>query len=205
MMCCADVSCPGKLRNAHTRIGERLNLAGLSTLVGAVTMFVGACSHAPPPPTPEKPLQPCPSPEPLRISLHASPFLNPSEKGDPLATVVRVYQLKGTGKISVASFDDVLDHDRDALGEDFVAVQELTVSPGSTVEPPLVRSSEATHVAVVALFRSPASTTWRTIQKLPPPDPQYCHPPANGHRPGRKDPTLYIRMDESRLSVATSS
>ena len=81
--------------------------------------------------------------------------------------MVRVYQLKGTGKISVASFDDLLDHDKDALGEDFVAMQELTVNPGATLDPPLVRSPEATHVAIVALFRKPASTTWRTIEKLP--------------------------------------
>ena len=190
---------------------KRLNFGGLSTIGAAVLVAaLGACSHSTPPaaqtPAPGPGPGACPSPEPLRINLRASARLNPSEKGEPLATVVRVYQLKGTGKISVASFDDLLDHDKDALGEDFVAMQEVTLSPGATVDPPLVRSPEATHVAVVALFRKPSSTTWRTIQKLPAPDPQYCHPaPADKKAPAPKDPTLHLQLDESRVSTTTSS
>ena len=168
-----------------------------------------ACSHSSPPPAAQQPGPgpgACPTPEPLRINLRATAHLNPSDKGEPLATVVRVYQLKGTGKISVASFDDLLDHDKDALGEDFVAMQELTVNPGATLDPPLVRSPEATHVAVVALFRKPASTTWRTIEKLPPPDPQYCHPaPADKKAPAPKDPTLHVQLDESRVATTPRS
>jgi type VI secretion system protein VasD len=187
---------------------KRLNIAGLST-VGAIALagLLGACSHAAPPPA-DKPAPgpgPCPSPEPLRLNLRASAHINLSEKGDPLATVVRVYQLKGTGKISVASFDDLLDHDKDALGEDFVAMQEITVNPGATLDPPLVRSPDATHVAIVALFRKPASTTWRTIQKLPPPDPQYCHPaPADKKGAPPKDPALHVQLDESRVTTPSS-
>ncbi|HZL20438.1 MAG TPA: type VI secretion system lipoprotein TssJ, partial [Polyangia bacterium] len=111
----------------------------------------------------------------------------------------------GTGKIAVASFDDLLDHDKDALGEDFVAVQELTLSPGATVDPPLVRSPEATHVAVVALFRKPVSTTWRVIGKLPAPDAQYCRPaPASKNGPRPKDPTLHVQLDENRIATIPS-
>jgi type VI secretion system VasD/TssJ family lipoprotein len=176
---------------------KRLKFAELVVLgVLAVAGGLAACAHAPPPP--------CSEPEPLRVNLKASAHLNPSEKGEALATVVRVYQLKGTGKIGVASFDDLLDHDRDALGEDFVAVQEVTLSPAATLDPPLVRSPEATHVAVVALFRKPTSTTWRALEKLPPPDAQYCHPaPANGRGPS-KDPTLRFQLDESRIATTSA-
>jgi type VI secretion system protein VasD len=191
---------------------KRLNFAGLRKLggVASLTAALAACSHASTPAAANPPAAPCPSPEPLRLNLRASAHLNLSERGEPLATVVRVYQLKGTGKISVASFDDLLDHDKDALGEDFVAMQELTVNPGATLDPPLVRSPEATHVAVVALFRKPASTTWRTIEKLPPPDPQYCHPaPADKDKdkknPPPKDPTLHVQLDESRITTTTTS
>jgi type VI secretion system protein VasD len=185
---------------------KRFHLAGLSTVGAAALAALLGCSHAAPPAA-EKP---CASPEPLRINLRASAHLNLSEKGDPLATVVRVYQLKGTGKISVASFDDLLDHDKDALGEDFVAMQELTVNPGATLDPPLVRSPEATHVAIVALFRKPASTTWRTIEKLPAPDPQYCHQAADKDKEKDKksappkDPTIHVNLDESRIATTSS-
>ena len=185
--------------------GKRFNFAALSAL-GTVTLAAGlcACSHASAPAA-QQPAPPCPSPEPLRLNLRASAHLNPSDKGEALATVVRVYQLKGTGKIAVASFDDLLDRDKDALGEDFVAVQEITLSPGATVDPPLVRSPEATHAAVVALFRKPSSTTWRVIEKLPAPDPQYCHPaPASKTGPAPKDPTLHIQLDENRIASSPS-
>jgi type VI secretion system protein VasD len=187
--------------------GKRLNFAGLSTLaMVALAAGLCACSHASPPAAQQPAAPPCPTPEPLRINLRASPHLNPSEKGEALATVVRVYQLKGTGKIAVASFDDLLDHDKDALGEDFVAVQEVTLNPAATVDPPLVRSPEATHVAVVALFRKPASTTWRVIEKLPAPDPQYCHPGSAGKSgPAPKDPTLHFRLDENRIATIPTS
>lgn len=182
--------------------GKRFDFAELSALgMVALAAALGACSHASPPAAQQPAVPPCPSPEPLRINLRASAHLNPSEKGEALATVVRVYQLKGTGKIAVASFDDLLDHDKDALGEDFVAVQEITLSPGATVDPPLVRSPEATHVAVVALFRKPSSTTWRVIEKLPAPDPQYCHPaPASKNPTPPKDPTLHVQLDENRIA-----
>jgi type VI secretion system protein VasD len=186
--------------------GKRFDFAGLSALgMVALAAALGACSHASAPAAQQPAAPPCPSPEPLRINLRASAHLNPSEKGEALATVVRIYQLKGTGKIAVASFDDLLDHDKDALGEDFVAVQEVTLSPSATVDPPLVRSPEATHVAVVALFRRPASTTWRVIEKLPAPDPQYCHPaPASKSGPPAKDPTLHVQLNENRIATSPS-
>jgi type VI secretion system VasD/TssJ family lipoprotein len=174
---------------------KRLKFAELVVLgVLAVACGLAACAHAPPPP--------CSSPEPLRVNLKASPHLNPSEKGEALATVVRVYQLKGTGKIAVASFDDLLDHDKDTLGEDFVAVQEVTLEPTETLNPPLVRSPDATHVAVVALFRKPTGTAWRAIEKLPAPDPQYCNAPlANGKGPPSKDPTLRFEVYDNRIAA----
>jgi type VI secretion system VasD/TssJ family lipoprotein len=184
---------------------KRLKFAGLGVLgLAAIAGVCSACSHSAPP-TPQSPGQSpsaCPSPEPLRINLHASPHLNPGDKGEALATVVRVYQLKGTGKIAIASFDDLLDHDKDTLGEDFVALQEVTLEPTATLDPPLVRSPDATHVVVVALFRKPAGTTWRVIEALPAPDPQYCHPAAaNGKGPPAKDPTLRFQLFDNRITT----
>ncbi len=165
----------------------------------------GTVRRTPPPASPTPPA-PCASPEPLHISLKADARLNPSDRGEPLATVVRIYQLKGTGKITVASFDDLMDHDRDTLGEDFVAVQEVTMNPGTKLDPPLFRAADATHVAVVGLFRRPSSTTWRAIEKLPPADPQFCHPApppdpkkASKPAPPPKNPTLRFSLEENRL------
>ncbi len=166
--------------------------------------ILAGCSHNPPPPA--TPPAPCTSPEPLHVRLKAQPKLNLSERGESLATVVRIYQLKGTGKISVASFDDLFDHDHDTLGEDFVAVQEVTVTPGATLDPPLFRKPDATHVAVMGLFRRPTATSWRAIEQLPPSDPQFCHPapapaPAQKKGPPPKDSTLRFSLEENRVTT----
>ena len=183
---------------------KRLRISRLGNWgsVAAIAILCG-CGHSPPPPAqPALPPPPCTTPEPLHVSLRASRRLNPSERGEPLATVVRIYQLKGTGKISVASFDDLLDHDRDTLAEDLVGVQEVTVNPGVTVDPPLGRSAEASHIAVVGLFRRPTGTSWRAVEKLPPADPQFCHPPPpKKNAPPPKDPTLRFSLEENHVTT----
>jgi len=142
-----------------------LNFAVLASVV------LGACAHPPPP----LPPSPCTTPEPVRVLLTASVNVNPGESGEPLATTVRVYQLKDAAKLVESSIDRLLDGDRAILGEDFVSVQELTLYPGESAAPALVRGEGATYLAVVAFFRRPVGPSWRAIRQLPPPNPQHCH------------------------------
>lgn len=168
---------------------------------------MSACSHSSPPPataaTPAAAAAPCTSPEPMRVSVSASKRLNPGESGEALATVVRLYQLKGIGKLTSSSFDELLDHDRDALGDEFLNVQEVTINPGDKIDPPFTRHADAAYVAAVALFRQPAGTTWRALRKLPAPDPQFCHPAADhpdASAPKAEDVTRFF-LDENRLEL----
>jgi type VI secretion system VasD/TssJ family lipoprotein len=189
-----------------------LRIAGLvaGALMG-IGAAIGACSHTPPPPaTPPPPPTPCATPEPMRVSLQASQRLNPGEKGEALATVVRLYQLKASGKLTGASFDELLDHDHDALADDFLNVQEVTINPGDKLDPPMVRHADAAYVAAVALFRQPAGTTWRAVRKLPAPDPLFCHAGEHpdggaaakdaGAPPKAEDVTRFF-LDENRLEL----
>ncbi len=145
----------------------------MSAVLASALATLGACAHPPPPPP--SPPSPCPTPEPIRLTLSASTRLNPGENGESLATTVRIYQLKDTGKLVEASLDRILDGDRAVLGEDFVSVQELTLYPGEKAAPVMVRGEGTTSLAVVAMFRRPVGPSWRAIRKLPPPDPQHCH------------------------------
>jgi type VI secretion system protein VasD len=153
------------LASCHHLIMSETSLKSL-VLASAVAMF-GACAHPPP--------SPCTTPEPIRLSLTASPRLNPGESGESLATTVRIYQLRDTGKLVEATLDRILDNDRAVLADDFISVQELTLYPGERATPTMVRGEGATHVAVVGLFRRPNGPSWRAIRKLAPPDPQHCH------------------------------
>ena len=182
--------------------------AGLGAVISMLAMV--GCSHPKPPPataatpaaTPAAPAPPsapppCKGPEPLRVVLTATSRLNPGEKGEALATVVRLYQLKGIAKLMGVSFDDLLDHDKDTLGEDFIAVQDVTINPGERLEPTVVRNPDTNYLLAVALFRQPAGTTWKTTKRLNPPNPQFCDDGAQASNDG----TVRLALDENRIEL----
>lgn len=158
-----------------------------------------SCAHdkatSPPPP--------CTTPEPFRVSVTASARLNPGEKGEALATVVRIYELKGTSKLTGGSFDDLLDHDKDTLGDELLSTHELTINPGERADPSWPRNPDATHLAAVALFRQPAGTNWRAFKRLPAPDPEHCHRAGGGAQGAAARPTDNVRffLDENRIEL----
>jgi type VI secretion system protein VasD len=164
-----------------------------SAVLASAVAVVGACAaHQPPAPP-----SPCTTPEPVRISLTASVRLNPDENGQSLATTVRVYQLKDTAKLIEANLDQILDGDKALLGEDLVAMQELTLYPGERAAPAMVRGEGATSLAVVAMFRRPNGPSWRAIRKLPAPDPQHCH----GSTTPAAASQLKFTLEDSRVDM----
>lgn len=183
-----------------------------AVLAGVAAALSGTgCGHSPPPAVPAAPgapsvppstapaAPPCTTPEPLRISLQGSQRLNPGEKGEALAVVVRVYQLKGMGKLQSAAFDDLLDRDKETLGDELLgSAIEVTINPGERLDPAIVRHAEAGYVAAVALFRRPAGNTWRSMRRLPPPDPQHCHPDKKASPP--PGPLRFV-LDENRIDL----
>ena len=151
-----------------------------SAVLASTAAMLASCGHTPPPPP-----SPCTTPEPLRVTLTASQHLNPGENGESLATTVRLYQLKDTGKLIESSLDRILDGDRAVLGEDFVSVQEITLYPGEKASPAMVRGEGATSLAVVALFRRPLGPSWRAIKSFRRLIPNIAMEPRRRHSPRR--------------------
>jgi type VI secretion system VasD/TssJ family lipoprotein len=151
-----------------------------------------APATAPPPPPAANEPPPCKGNEPLRVVLTATARLNPGAKGEALATVIRLYQLKDVNKLVGVGFDDLLDHDKDTLGEDFVAMQEVTLNPGEQLEPAVTRNPAANYLLAVALFRQPAGTTWKASKRLSPPDPQFCN---------NNEGVVRMALDENRIEL----
>lgn len=98
---------------------------------------------------------------PLR--LYAGGNLNSGNEGRALATVVKVYHLRGIQRFERAGFDVLMDEPREqsALGSDLVQVREIVLTPGMRHETEERLAADATHIGVVALFRAPASGRWR--------------------------------------------
>src|SRR5438045_1322459 len=162
-----------------------------------LALLSGACPHpAAAPPTPPPP---CPDPEPLRLVVNASDRLNPGERGEPLATVVRIYQLKSSSKISGAAFEEMLDRDKDTLGDELVSAKELTVNPADRIDPALTRGDGVNYIAVVALFRQPGGTFWRAIYHLPSVDPYHCRQSRTRKRKPQR--VLEAFLHENRIEI----
>ncbi len=157
------------------------------------TAAASGCAHAPA-------STPCTSPEPIPVTIRASAGVNPDDKGQPLATTVRVYQLKETVRLADASLEQILDDDRAVLADDVLSVNELTLYPGETNQPPLLRKEGAAYVAVVAFFRNPAGSSWRAITRLGPPDPQHCGADGKG-APGSAKRGLLVELNDNRIEV----
>lgn len=164
---------------------------GIAALAG-ILLCEGGCAHAP------AAQPPCTGAESLRVSLSASARLNPDDHGQALATVVRLYQVKGVGKLETASFEDFLDHGKETLGEDFLNADEVTLNPGEKVTQPTNRNPDAGYLVAVALFRKPSSDTWRSVKKLAPPDPQFCHADENAGHPAF---AAQFVLDDNRIEL----
>jgi type VI secretion system protein VasD len=106
------------------------------------------------------------APAPLELEITAGARLNPNDQGQPLPTVIRIYQLRSTGKLERAEFDRLYRQPKESLQEDLVQAEEVTLSAGETLKRRVERDRGARYVAVVALFRRPTGTSWRAVAEL---------------------------------------
>jgi len=144
-------------------------------LVGMVALAWACAEKTPPPAAPAPEPEPCKELEKLPVVVDGASDLNAGPDGQPLPTIVRVYQLKGTGRLETASLDQLIRSGPEILGEDVVDSREFTLNPRARFFPDMRRDSAATHVAVVGLVRRPSGNSWWAVATLPASDPFHCH------------------------------
>ena len=129
-------------------------IRALLPLLAAMLLLGGCASGGGPEAQPEITV-------PLR--LHAGDNLNAGGDGPGVATVVRIYHLRGMARFEQAPFDVLMDETREqaALGSDLVQAREVVLTPGMQREFEERVSPDTTHIGVAALFREPASGRWR--------------------------------------------
>jgi type VI secretion system protein VasD len=103
----------------------------------------------------------------MNLTLAAAERLNQDDKGQALATVVRIYQLKSATRLEHAEFEDMWLRANDVLAGDLVKVDEFTLFPNDKLDKPLVLEKDTAFVAAVALVRKPGGVSWRSIYALP--------------------------------------
>lgn len=105
-------------------------------------------------------------PRKVALRLHAGEQLNTDGTGRSLAVVARVYKLRASDAFLQAPYDAFgsTNPDRNAAwGSDVVEVREVVLAPGQRNEVIETIAPGTSHVAVVALFRSPAEQRWRFV------------------------------------------
>lgn len=131
--------------------------------VALAAAALGACAGRPPPPPP-----PPPAPTVLRAELVADAALNPDVRGRPSPLIVRVLELKSRTAFDGTDFFALFNREKDALGTDLVAVEELVLQPGSAANLDRTLGPDTRFVGVLAAYRNLERARWRTAVAIPP-------------------------------------
>lgn len=101
----------------------------------------------------------------VAVRIHAGQVLNTDSSGRSLAVVVRLYSLKGTTQFSQATYAMFAagTSDKPFANSDVITSKEVVLVPGQKYEMLEPLPNDATHLAIVALFRSPDSQRWRFV------------------------------------------
>lgn len=101
----------------------------------------------------------------IALRIHAGQVVNTDPGGRSLALVMRIYKLRGTSQFMQATYPALAAATADTplQGDDVISSKEIVLVPGQKYEMVESMPRDATHLAVVALFRSPDSLRWRFV------------------------------------------
>lgn len=99
----------------------------------------------------------------VTMKIHAGERLNTKGSGQPLSLVLRVYTLRSAERLKALAYARLSapEGEREALGEDLIAVRELVLIPGKSYELALKMPGEASTIGVTGLFRAPYADRWK--------------------------------------------
>lgn len=101
----------------------------------------------------------------IALRIHAGQVLNVDPNGRSLALVIRIYKLRSTSQFIQTTYPTfaAATSEKPPQGDDVISSQEIVLVPGQKYEVVEPMPRDATHLAVVALFRSPDSMRWRFV------------------------------------------
>ncbi|MXN80089.1 type VI secretion system lipoprotein TssJ [Burkholderia sp. 4701] len=98
----------------------------------------------------------------MNLDLVARSSLNANAGGQPLSTVVRLYQLKDAKTFDQLDYTQLQTNDLDALKSDLLATKDVVLRPGASASVNEPMNPDAQVVGVVAFFREPGDgAVWK--------------------------------------------
>jgi type VI secretion system protein VasD len=147
---------------------SRTGLAAAVALAGAV--MLAACGTRP---------------TAIRADIVAGADVNPDARGRPSPVVVKVFELKSLAAFEAADFFSLFEKDKDTLGGELLARDELSLVPGAKQALARELKPETRYVGVVAGYRDLERSTWRAAVPVPP----------------QKTTTLVVRLESRKVSI----
>ena len=122
-------------------------------------------SKPPPKGLPEGTISAVPKPQRITLRMHAGQALNTDDKGQSLSLVARIYKLRDYAAFSRTPYEAFKDSSPSghSLGSEVVEMREVVLTPGQRYEVVETLPPAATHIAIVALLRSPDPQRWKFI------------------------------------------
>ncbi len=99
--------------------------------------------------------------------ISASKDINPDIQGKASSVIVRIYQLSNKINFENATYDELFESKHNALGTEFITLNEYLVDPDSKKEIDLRISENTKYIGVVVGYRSTDMVTWRTFMEVP--------------------------------------
>lgn len=123
---------------------------------------------------------------PAHVTLDVHQNVNPDIHGRPSPIVLRIYELRAADGFNGADFISLYERDKEILGADLLAREEMTLIPGEKKEFKRELQKGTRFVGVMAAFRDLNHSQWRSILEV---------------KPG-KTSTLEIMLDGQKMTVS---
>jgi len=101
----------------------------------------------------------------LHLDIRARDAINNNDSGAPLATVVRIYQLKDRKVFDSTDYPSLFAEDSQAIKADLISEKDIRIRPGAAVTIDIPMDEKTEFVAIAGLFLAPdiANNTWRVV------------------------------------------
>lgn len=130
-------------------------------LPGAVVFtllaVLAGCSPPPPPP-----------PTVVKLTLTATPDVNPDQAGHGAPLAINVYQLTSTSTFDAAEFFPLFNDDKGTLKDTLVGRDQFILAPGTTKTVTLKPKDQVTALSFFAAYRDFQNAKWRAETDVPP-------------------------------------
>lgn len=127
----------------------------------------------------------CGGPAAIRADIVAGADVNPDARGRPSPVVVKVFELKSLAAFETADFFSLFEKDKETLGGELLARDELSLAPGGKQALTREVKPETRYLGVVAGYRDLERATWRAAVPVPP----------------KKTTSIVVRLESRKVSI----